>query len=374
MRLLSPEVLKTAVQESGRCINCGACTALCPYFRSYNGKIAMIFPCSLTEGKCAAHCPKAEVDMDDLSLFFHGNHWEGTPLGPYRSIYKASSSESAPRGIFQNGGTVSALVSFALDSGYLDSAVLTGRKGLMPEPVIVQSAEEAVRCATSKYLAAPTLGMLNQAIGEGRRHIGVVGTPCQMTAVQLIRMHHIRQEHQDDPIGLSIGLFCTWTLEPRRFLAYLSCLTRVDDIHRMNILPPPSKTAIIENKEGTLELPLEEIRSFIPYGCTICPDMTAEFSDLSVGAFEDAPEWNTLIVRTEKGEEIVSRAVKKGYLTLEDMPEKSLAHLCDGAERKKRRALEKAVSDNVVNTDGPDKVAALRVPEDTLKPPKLEER
>jgi coenzyme F420-reducing hydrogenase beta subunit len=40
--------------------------------------------------------------------------------------------------------------------------------------------------------------------------------------------------------------------------------------------------------------------------------MTAEFSDLSVGAVEGIPGWNTVIVRTAKGQELLEGARKAG--------------------------------------------------------------
>ncbi len=80
----------------------------------------------------------------------------------------------------------------------------------------------------------------------------------------------------------------------------------------------------------------------VPDGCSVCPDMTAEWADISVGAFEGKSDWNTLIVRTEKGEKLVDQALEKGYLVLDDFPSTSLDHLTLGAEKKKKRAAENA--------------------------------
>jgi coenzyme F420 hydrogenase subunit beta len=68
--------------------------------------------------------------------------------------------------------------------------------------------------------------------------------------------------------------------------------------------------------------------------------MTSEFADISVGVVEDNPTENLLIVRTEKGEDLVRKAVDKGVIAIKEMPDKGLAHLRESALAKKRRALK----------------------------------
>ena len=70
MRVFGPNELLEDVQKKNLCIGCGACVDLCPYFRNHRGKTAMLFPCTLSEGRCYAGCPRAEVDLDELSSTF----------------------------------------------------------------------------------------------------------------------------------------------------------------------------------------------------------------------------------------------------------------------------------------------------------------
>ena len=55
------------------------------------------------------------------------------PLGTYRSIHVSWAGEKVKKSSFQAGGTVSALMYFALREKLIRGAVLTGRKGLLPE-------------------------------------------------------------------------------------------------------------------------------------------------------------------------------------------------------------------------------------------------
>lgn len=43
---------------------------------------------------------------------------------------------------------------------------------------------------------------------------------------------------------------------------------------------------IIREEETRTEIPLADVRGFIPESCLLCPDMTSEWSDISVGMFE----------------------------------------------------------------------------------------
>ena len=76
----SKELLEQ-VRNQGLCTACGACAGLCPYHKYYNGKMAMIFDCDITEGRCFAFCPFTEVDVDALSQMLHKTSYQDSPIG-----------------------------------------------------------------------------------------------------------------------------------------------------------------------------------------------------------------------------------------------------------------------------------------------------
>jgi coenzyme F420 hydrogenase subunit beta len=89
--------------------------------------------------------------------------------------------------------------------------------------------------------------------------------------------------------------------------------------------------------------------------------MTSEWADISVGVLEGRPQWNTLIIRTEKGQELVEKASQEGYLVIEEMPEENLEHLIWAAGNKKKRALTHAKEEGMVNTTEDGKRSILRI-------------
>ncbi|MGM0663740.1 MAG: Coenzyme F420 hydrogenase/dehydrogenase, beta subunit C-terminal domain, partial [Thermodesulfobacteriota bacterium] len=285
--------------------------------------------------------------------------------GVYRSIHAARAGKALPRGAFQGGGTTSGLMSFALGSGMIDAAVLTDRDGLWPLPRIVTDERDVVACASTKFTAAPTLEAFNRAVRLGYRRLGVVGTPCQVTAVAQMKGNPTSQENFQDPVALTVGLFCNWALDPRGLMEFLS--TRLDParVTGMDIPPPPADVLVVRLGNETLDIPLDEVRPLIPETCSLCPDLTSEWADLSVGMFEGRPGWNTLIVRTDPAGDLVREAENAGYLELESMPEESLEHLADAGRMKKERAFRKALQKNAINSE--DGCSILRVPETVLE-------
>jgi coenzyme F420 hydrogenase subunit beta len=352
MQVFGPKELQEDVHQKNLCVGCGACVELCPYFSSHKGKIAMLFPCDLVRGRCYAYCPKVEVDLDFLSERWWGKAYEGDPLGHHLSVLKARAGEKAPGGLFQAGGTVTSLIAFALEQGTLNAAVLTDREDLVPVPRLVTRMQDVAACATSKYTAAPTLSALNRAVREGYERIGVVGTPCQMTAVTGMCSNPLDKPDFTDPVALAIGLFCTWALDTRNLLTFLPTRLGPRQVHKMDVPPPPAEVLVIETVEGRIEIPLSEIRPFVLHGCTVCPDMTAEWADLSVGILEQDPHWNTLIVRTKRGKDLVEKASRARWLSTDAIPTENLEHLRFAATNKQKRAITAAMKEGLLNNEG----------------------
>jgi coenzyme F420 hydrogenase subunit beta len=367
-KIRGQEELQRVVLNNNLCTGCGACINLCPYFKSYRGQTTILFPCTLGQGRCFAYCPKVEVDLDDLSQIFFGRPYHCDPLGSYQTIMVSKAGRKIKRAGFQAGGTVSAIISFALRKGHLDGAVLTDREGLLPVPRFITNPEDVFTCVSSKFSAAPTLSALNQGIRDGFKQIGIVATPCQALAAALMRSNPLEDDNFVDPTGLVIGLFCTWALDFRGFEGYISERIDTERIAKIDIPPPPAEAMEVHmEKGGKMAILLGEIRQLVPVGCSYCIDMTAEFSDISVGVLEGYPDMNTLIIRTERGRKIVDEARKEGYLIVSGISKGNLEHLKWAAGNKKKRALAKAKQEKIVNSLEEDRASYLRLNTETLE-------
>jgi coenzyme F420 hydrogenase subunit beta len=354
------------VHNRDLCIGCGACVDLCPYFKNFKGKTSQLFPCTLEQGRCYAYCPKAEVDLNELTRKTRGVDYDGSPLGSYRAVLAARAGDKMPKGDVQGGGTVTALMTFAMRNGLIDAAALTDRQALTPVARRVTDWKDIVGYASSKFMAAPTLSALNMAVGEGYRRIGVVGTPCQMMAVAQMRSNPFGKEEHSVPVSLAIGLFCNWSLDTRQLIDLLSENLDTASIRKMDIPPPPADTMVLETDNGRVEVALSDIKPLIPHTCFICMDMTSELADLAVGMFEGKPGWNTMIIRSDTGAQLVDQARKEGFIETADFPAAILKHLSKAASDKKERSLRTLIRRELINNQNGER-AAIRIPQEIVK-------
>jgi coenzyme F420 hydrogenase subunit beta len=241
----------------------------------------------------------------------------------------------------QTGGVVSTLVRLALEEGSIQAAILTERQAdLLPRGRVVRDSREVVTLAGSGYVAGPTLEALNGGSFENEDRIAVVGLPCQITAMAKMRVSTLDRRTPIDQVVLTIGLFCTWALSHGPFVDYLKRRVGRGEVGKMDITPPPEQLLLVTTDSETSRIPLDEIRPFVRPGCDVCLDMTAELADLSVGTVEGRSGWNTVIVRTRAGKEILSRAEAVGAIETESLAEDYRGHLREASRLKKYRALK----------------------------------
>ena len=211
-------------------------------------------------------------------------------------------------------------------------------------------------------MASPTVSSVNLAVRQRYQRIGIVGTPCQMVAVAQMHSNPLGKDEHTVPLAFTVGLFCNWSLDTRQLIDLLSEKVDITDIRGMDIPPPPANSMVLETGNGRVEISLSEIKPLIPHTCFICPDMTSELADVSVGMFEGRPGWNTLIIRSDRGAEVVKQACVDGFLETEDFPVETLKHLSKAAADKKDRSLRMLVRRELINNQGEQR-AAVRIPQ-----------
>lgn len=332
--------LEEKVLSRGLCAACGACLALCPYLKSRQGRVVKLDDCDLTAGRCYAYCPRSQVDWEGLQTRIFGKDTQEIEMGMVRKVLMARAKDPLWEGKVQTGGVVSALIDFALRERIIQSAVLTQREAdLLPQGQIVSERSQVLFCSGSSYISGPTLEVLNQGPWQGDERIGIVGLPCQVLALAKMKSSALEAKTPIDRVDLVIGLFCTWALDYKPFKAFLEDRFAHQPIQKLDITPPPERLLKVWVGDKVQEIPLDEIRAFIRPACEVCPDMTSEFADLSVGTVEGMVDWNTLIVRTAFGEDLVHKAEQAGIIETRPLADESLKHLKEASLLKKQRAL-----------------------------------
>jgi len=114
----------------------------------------------------------------------------------------------------------------------------------------------------------------------------------------------------------------------------------------MDIPPSRYHTLEIYSSGDTVRVSLDEINPCVREACRSCDDMTAEFSDLSVGSarlpegWETARGWNQVIVRTDRGMDLFKLARARRILEFREVPEGNLEKLKMASLGKKRAAAQ----------------------------------
>jgi len=333
--------LEEQVLSQNLCTVCGACLSLCPYLRSYQGRVVKLHDCSLEEGRCFSYCPRAEVDHGWIETNVKDRVEYDLHIGPVRAVLMARAKDPDLRQRAQSGGVVSALIDFTIRKKVIDAAILTLRDGnLPPKGQIVRNHEEILNYAGSSYVSGPTLEVLHKGPWQGEERIGVVGLPCQVQALSKMKSSILEKRTPVDRVELVIGLFCTWALEYERFQDFLKERLGKWPVVKMEITPPPDRLLRIHT-HGSLEIvPVDEIRPFIRKGCQVCVDMTAELSDISVGTVEGIEGWNTIILRSDRGARLFKEAETEGVVESEPLAEEHFEHLCEASLLKKERGIK----------------------------------
>ena len=339
------QVLVDEVIRKDLCTLCGACVGLCPYLIAHNGRVLLRDLCDLSQGCCSTFCPRISLDLEEINRAVFGVPYSWHGVGTNRAIFMARSTNAKIKVRAQDAGVVTTLFCFARDEGLIDSAVMTlFEDKSFPKGVVVSTKDEILACAGSSYIATPTVEAFNRGAQDlDRKRIGFVGTPCQVLALAKMKDSILEKRNPTGKLELVMGLFCTWALSHPSFTQFLEREVS-DPIVKYDIPPHPANVFQIYTEKERVDIPLERVLPFVRPACQVCHDLTAEFADISVGSGRgEVLEWNTVIVRTSRGMEVVEGAHKKGLIEMREIPKKNLGRLEGASFNKKKRALNNII-------------------------------
>jgi coenzyme F420 hydrogenase subunit beta len=338
MDLLSYKDLKRKVWDTEKCCGCGACVGVCPtealYFDDDPGHPKSNDYCKVTRDDvpCAAcyyACPRADETCSDGF---------GNIISIYESISKIRVADA------QSGGVVSSVLAAAFESNSIDGAIVMGvdKWSQVSQPAFVQTSHEVLGAAGSRYVWAPILKALREAIADRQLHkIAIVGTPCVTSAVRRIRQSNVDVlSIYKNAIRVSLGLFCTEIFTD-------SLLEELRISHgikpwEISSFDVKGKFIVKLKDQTTLELPLKGLRTSKRPGCEHCVDFTSEDADLSFGSVGASPGHTVVIVRTDVGDGFLKLAQRLGYIELSSGVD--IAPIANIGAKKKGLPVEKAMS------------------------------
>ena len=328
------------VVSTGRCVGCAACVVVCPFkCLEYVGERPILAKKCEVCGICPQVCPKLDLSSSEAEEALFGRHRrEDEDFGICRRLTLARTTEKVWSANCQDGGAVAGLLAYALETGIIDGAALSGiseDKPLYPVPTLATTPREVWEHAGTRYAYSPNLLAYHEGVTQRRKSLAFVGTPCQIHAIRRIQMVPLRK--YTNPLRLVIGLMCTESFTyAGLFEEYMNKALGIDlaSIAKMNI----KGQILVQLSSGeTKTIPLAEAKKYTRRSCTTCHDFSAELADLSAGGL-GLDGWTFIILRTEQGERIFGEAVKAGALETRPVDEapRSLALLTKLSKKKRR--------------------------------------
>ncbi|MCS7096428.1 MAG: Coenzyme F420 hydrogenase/dehydrogenase, beta subunit C-terminal domain [Candidatus Bathyarchaeota archaeon] len=334
------ESLGKNVVAAERCIGCGTCILVCPYnCLEYREGIPVIVKECKVCGICARACPQNEWSQSEVEkAVFNREKQPSEEFGVYRKLVIARAKDEAVQKVAQDGGAVTALLTFGLKSGIFDGAIASGKsrdKPLYPAPMLATSLSEILEGAGTRYTYSPNILALAEAVKQKKHSLAFVGTPCQIRAVRKLQMAGLKR--YTAPIKLSIGLMCSESFTYEGLIeGYIRGKLGInpEEISKMNI----KGKMLVTTKSGVKAIPLAEVKPYVRKGCGYCQDFSSELADISAGGL-GLDGWTFIIIRTETGEKIFESAEKAGFLETRSPDEKEPAmNLLLKLSSKKRKA------------------------------------
>ncbi len=331
------------------CCGCSACIVACPHKvlelqdfdpvqidagSPFDNCIHGEEGCSL----CAMACLRLHPSLDLIEGVVHGQRRdpeqaEGTYLS--KTLARAVEPRILERG--QDGGVVTALLSWGLDQGELDGAVLAAPSENVPwldEPKLVRTSEELLATAGSRYTYCATPLGLKKAVAAKCKSVALVGVSCESTAVRQLAAEGIKRWTR--PVKLVIGLMCCETFDYESFMVGTVEQEKkipLTDVTKVNV----KGKVIVSLKDGSeVDIPLKDARPYANEWCHHCPDFAAEHADLSCGGL-GMEGWTMVLVRSEAGRDYLTRAAEEGIVELRDADQEPAAlEVMDRLARKQR--------------------------------------
>ncbi len=339
------------VVQTNLCTGCAACVMACPR-DVLDYRVDDYHPVQIGEGMgvdecfhgdrgcdiCTKACPRFrawEVELDE-TLFGRPRQREEV-YGVARSVLLVRATEAAVQQAGQDGGLVSAMLIWGLETGRIDGALTSDfstERVFDAVPALVTDREGVLRTAGSRYTYSANPLAMREADDRKLRNIALVGMSCQASINGSLPARGVRKYERK--IALTIGLMCskTFTYEGQQQVLAEHGID-LNNVTKVNV---KGRYMVWTRDGGYYDIPLKELHPFTREGCKACPDFAAEHADISTGGIGADDGWTLTLVRTQRGEEWLQGMVDEGLVEVKPGAEDPVAmRLLDRLSAKSRQ-------------------------------------
>ncbi|MEK6851644.1 MAG: Coenzyme F420 hydrogenase/dehydrogenase, beta subunit C-terminal domain [Candidatus Thermoplasmatota archaeon] len=322
--------LEAEVIKAGACSECRACVDICtadgPEALELDlGRFTFHQDRCTGCGLCYAVCPEVPWAWEDLQERYE---IEASEIGKERALSSAVTRSAIIKSRSADGGVVTSLLWYMLDTGQVDGAILAKADGpLGPTLFIARTRDEVLQAAGLRAgrgtSLATRLGVVTNLdmMGFLRRlykddpasaeRLVLVGTPCQIHTLRRMQQVGVAPAPR---VYASLGLFCYEALPLNKVQWHRfeeATGLRVEDVERIQM----REELVLTMKDGrTKRIDLDTASLLAGPNCLRCTDFSNRFGDLSLGATGSDPGFTSVVVRTELGRALFEGAIEGGYV------------------------------------------------------------
>jgi len=323
--------------DSRYCVGCGTCVTLCPrkaigFSVLGSDIVAIVDESRCTDcGLCVLICPGINnVYVDDRSVL-------DSLLREFRvkAVYFGWSRDENIRFWSASGGIVTSFLRYLVEKKVVSYVLVTKHRFLSAYPNITGRVEDIVRSSGSIYFKTFTLAKLGKLLELVRRghRVAIVGLPCMLGVVRKVLPRKLRER------VIFIGLVCYhintfWYLKyvfskfsPSLRAKPISVSPRKGGWPGKIVLRYRVNNSVKEVEVGHFSLwnAIPRFEFTAPKGCLYCYDHIAVGGDVVVADAwhpkffgKDTLGVSLVIVKTDKGLELIRKAAEEGFIELID--------------------------------------------------------
>jgi coenzyme F420 hydrogenase subunit beta len=311
-------------------------------------------------------CPGIELShsrFDEATIPQLRQSW-----GPVLEVWEGYATDPEIRFKGSSGGAATALALYCLEKEKMAGALHIGSNPEQPLSniaVFSRNREELLIRTGSRYSPAAPCERFDW-IQNAESACVFIGKPCDVAALRKFQKLH---SEFNTKIGLTISIFCAGTPSTAGTYKLLDSLDiKADDVSEIRYRgcgwPGMTSVTLNGDTQEKRQITYEEswgniLCNHVQFRCRLCPDGTGELADLSCGdpwyrQINPGESGRSLVlVRTERGREILHKAMEAGYVELERAQPTVLSASQQSLLNKKKMLLGRLLAMRVMFTPTP---------------------